>query len=187
LTNAYFQVRLFNCKGREVSKIKKNSLLLILAAFVVIMGSYLIISSQSLPKTVEPEDGVNEELVEDTEVTPETDDQLAEFSPEEVDIKEDLITAVKEGVAAKHGTSPENYEVTIGLMAGNYARGGIKEVESGQAGGAGWYAARVDREWELVWDGNGTISCSDLKDYPEFPAQLIPECYDEDTGEMVAR
>lgn len=170
-----------------MSKIKKNSLLLILAAFVVIIGSYLIISSQSLPKTVEPEDGVDEKLVEDTEVTPETDDQLAEFSPEEVDMKEDLITAVKESVAAKHGTSPDGYEVSIGLFVGNYATGIIKEIGLETAGGAGWYAARVDRKWELVWDGNGTISCSDLKDYPEFPAQLIPECYDEDTGEMVAR
>jgi hypothetical protein len=158
-----------------------------LAAFVVIIGSYLIISSQSMPKTVEPEDGVNEELVEDMEVTPETDDQLAEFSPEEVDMKEDLIIAVKEGVAAKHDTSSENYEVSIGLFVGNYATGVIKDVDSEFAGGGAWYAARVDRKWELVWDGNGTVACSDLDDYPEFPSQLIPECYDEDTGEMVAR
>ncbi len=170
-----------------MSKIKKNSLLIIAGAFVVILSSYIVISSQWMPKSEDSNKLADEELAEEPVETTENDQELADFSPEEVEMKEDLITAVKEGVAAKHGTSPEDYEVSIGLMVGNYATGGIKDAEPGPAGGAGWYAARVNREWELVWDGNGTIACSDLADYPDFPVQLISECYDEDTGKMVAR
>ena len=50
-----------------------------------------------------------------------------------------------------------------------------------------WFAAKVGGVWELVWDGNGSIYCSDLVNYPDYPIDMIPECYDEIEGKIVNR
>lgn len=67
-----------------------------------------------------------------------------------------------------------------------YAKGGAMP-EGGGPGGGMWFAKLVDGEWELVWDGNGAIYCSDLEGYEDFPSRLIPECYDENSMNTVTR
>ena len=42
-------------------------------------------------------------------------------------------------------------------------------------------------DWEIVWDGNGIITCEALTKYPDFPSDLIPQCYDQTKNTMVIR
>lgn len=93
---------------------------------------------------------------------------------------------IKSALVAKHNWDSEEVEVTVVENTGEYASGGAKFINS-EAGGGMWFAAMVEGEWQIVWDGNGTIMCEDLTEYPDFPVDMIPECYDSETGEMLSR
>ena len=73
--------------------------------------------------------------------------------------------------------------VTVSTNDGTYASGSA----DGEGGGGYFYAEKVNGIWEIVADGNGTISCSIFNKYPNFPKTLIPECYDEATQNSVKR
>jgi len=77
----------------------------------------------------------------------------------------------------------ESLTFTVSTNDGKYASGGV----SAQGGGGYFFAAKVNDKWEIVADGNGTISCSDMAKYPDFPKTLIPECYDSSTQKTVKR
>lgn len=94
-----------------------------------------------------------------------------------------LETQVMADLVAKRGESIKDLHFSISKIEGNFAQGGI----SGQGGGAMWLAAKVGEVWKLVWDGNGVIFCDDLKDYPNFPITMVPECFDGTTQKSVVR
>jgi hypothetical protein len=94
-----------------------------------------------------------------------------------------LEAQVMADLVAKHGESIKQLAFSIAKIEGDYAQGGI----SGVGGGGMWFAAKVDGVWKLVWDGNGNIFCEDLKDYPNFPKDMIPECIDKTAGNLVTR
>jgi hypothetical protein len=100
--------------------------------------------------------------------------------------EEALKSAVKQAIVEKNNLDSNDLMVTVRTVEGDYATGGAGSVTPGPGGGV-WFAAKVNGQWKLVWDGNGAIYCSDLKDYSDFPTSLIPECYDEGMGEMVPR
>jgi len=93
--------------------------------------------------------------------------------------------AIKQALVAKHGWNTEDIIFTVSKSEGSYASGGIREKEA--VGGGMWFAAEVGGEWQIVFDGNGVITCASLVDYPDFPTSMIPECYNETTGQMVTR
>lgn len=101
-----------------------------------------------------------------------------DYSQEEVMIKAVLVE--------KNGWNADEISVGVLQSDGTYAMGAAGPTEGGPGGGA-WFAKKVDGQWKIVWDGNGSIMCSDLKDYPDFPNTMIPECYDQTTGNMVQR
>ena len=94
-----------------------------------------------------------------------------------------LETEIMAALVAKHGESIKSLSFTISKIEGTYAQGGI----SGMGGGAMWFAAKIGDTWKLVWDGNGVILCTDLTDYPDFPKDMIPECWDASTNKNVTR
>jgi hypothetical protein len=96
---------------------------------------------------------------------------------------ETLKSVIKTALIAKHGQNAAELNISVSKIEGFFAQGGA----SAQGGGGMWFAAKVNGEWKLVWDGNGTIQCSDLKDYPTFPTSMIPECLDTSTNKMVTR
>lgn len=100
-----------------------------------------------------------------------------------VDESEALISAMRDALIVKHGTSAGLLNITVSKMEGDYASGGA----SGQGGGGMWFAAKVGEIWKLVWDGNGIITCTDIAPYPLFPKDLIPECWNTNTDKMVIR
>jgi len=160
----------------------KNSLLIIAGLVVLGVGGYQALSG-GLPMG-------NPTLVED-EVPAEVEEDLvevpAESDEEEMGSEEEILAeSVKEAIVDRRGGDPNDLEVTVDTIDGDYASGGARNVGA-VAGGGMWFAAKVDGKWELVWDGNGTIMCSDLKNYPNFPGRMIPECYDEEAGKLIAR
>jgi hypothetical protein len=94
-----------------------------------------------------------------------------------------LIAAVKAALIAKHGPDAGLLNITASKIEGIYAQGGA----SAEGGGAMWFAAKVNGVWKLVWDGNGQINCSDIAPYPEFPTDMIPECWNTTTNKIVKR
>jgi hypothetical protein len=105
-------------------------------------------------------------------------------SPESVvDEESVLLAAIKAALIAKHGSDAGLLNITVSKIEGVYAQGGA----SAQGGGAMWFAAKVNGEWKLVWDGNGQINCSDIAPYPDFPIGMIPECWNTATNKIVTR
>jgi len=100
-----------------------------------------------------------------------------------VDESADIITVIKAALIKKHGTDAGLLNITTSKIEGDYAQGGA----SGQGGGGMWFAAKVSGIWKLVWDGNGQINCSEIAPYPQFPADMIPECWDTVTQKIVTR
>lgn len=94
-----------------------------------------------------------------------------------------IISAIKQALVAKHGPDASNLTITVSKIIGDYSSGGASE----QGGGGMWFAAKVNGLWKLVWDGNGTIDCQDLANYPNYPVSLISECYNPQTGKSVKR
>ncbi len=91
--------------------------------------------------------------------------------------------AIKQALVAKHGSTANNLTVTVSKIIGDYSSGGA----SASDGGGMWFGAKVNNQWKLVWDGNGTIDCQDLVNYPNYPTSLIPECYNFKTDKSVKR
>lgn len=94
-----------------------------------------------------------------------------------------LVAAIKAALVAKHGPDAGLLKITASKIENGYAQGGA----SAEGGGAMWFAAKVNGEWKLVWDGNGQINCSDIAPYPEFPTDMIPECWNTTTNKIVKR
>lgn len=112
----------------------------------------------------------------DTEA--EVDHEASEGPSDEVTVDD-----IREALAKKHSDWDVDV-MAIDILSGEaeYATGTVGEGP----GGGSWFAAIADGEWEIVWDGNGIIFCSDLEGY-DFPASMIPECWDDETQESVVR
>lgn len=102
-------------------------------------------------------------------------------SSDQTDEVEVVKADIKSAIVAKHGQSANSLTISVNEILGDYAKGGASEEG---LGGGMWFGAKVGDKWELVWDGNGTISCDSLEDYPEFPVEFVSECYNETAGEM---
>jgi hypothetical protein len=93
---------------------------------------------------------------------------------------------IKQALIKKNNWTNMEIEVTVSKNDGQYASGGVKEKGS-EAGGGYFFAVKDGGVWKIVADGNGTISCDSLVPYPDYPSSMIPECYDEQTGQVVKR
>ena len=100
-----------------------------------------------------------------------------------VDEMSTIKAAVKKALVVEHGDSANELNITVSKISGDFSQGGA----SASGGGGMWFAAKVNGDWKLVWDGNGTILCTDLTAYPNFPTSMIPECYDQAGNKTVKR
>ena len=119
---------------------------------------------------------VSVQNIEVSSVTPEASPvpSASTSAVTETDDSQTILAAVKVALIAKHGSDFSNLNYSINKVEGNYASGDV----GGQGGGGMWYAAKVGGTWVIVWDGNGSIMCSDLTAYPNFPKDMISECWD---------
>jgi hypothetical protein len=103
--------------------------------------------------------------------------------PVTADETDEIKAAVKAAIVAKRGASANELKYTVSKIIGNYAQGGA----AAEGGGAMWFAAKVNGTWNLVWDGNGVILCTEISGFPDFPKTMIPECYNDQTNKTVIR
>lgn len=96
-------------------------------------------------------------------------------------LKEQMI----EVLSQKNNWDASRVELNVQTVEGNYAKGDVKFKD--EMGGGLWFAAKVNNTWKIVNDGNGNIMCDQLKDYPNFPKDMIPSCFDKQTEQMVTR
>lgn len=100
--------------------------------------------------------------------------------------EENDLLDIKKALANKHGWDENKVDIVLQKRIGDYATGAVGG-KTLQDGGGVWFAAKVNGEWKIVWDGKGSVMCSDLIDYPEYPSELIAECYNLKTGKIVER
>ncbi len=88
---------------------------------------------------------------------------------------EDISGEIRPLFMRKYDKDDDEVTVHIDQQTADYARGGVKFGEGGIGEGGIFLAAKVDGEWELVFDGNGMYSCSQLEPY-RFPESMAPDC-----------
>jgi len=109
---------------------------------------------------------------------------------EEDDEEETTIVSKEEAIrnlfAGKYDKDLSEISITIDKEEGNYVAGGVAFGEGGPGEGGHFLAVKDDNQWKLVYDGNGSIPCDGVDLY-EFPSHMVPECYNEDTNEIIIR
>ncbi len=90
---------------------------------------------------------------------------------------DDLENILKNLFAEKYDKPVMDIEVDINARTDHHARGSVRLGEgAGNAGG--FLASDMLGDWEIVWDGNGVYSCSQVEPY-DFPPDYIEGCYDD--------
>lgn len=86
---------------------------------------------------------------------------------------------LKEALAQKYKLSVSDVSLIIGEITPNRASGTVSFKGEG-----GWFLAAKDNDqWQIVADGNGTVSCETVTKY-NFPRTMVPECLDKN-GNLV--
>lgn len=98
-----------------------------------------------------------------------------------IPVKDQIIKALSK----KNNWDASKVELNITTTEGDYAKGDVKFKD--EMGGGLWFAAKVNNIWEIVYDGNGVITCDMLTNYENFPKDLIPQCFDKQTDKLVQR
>ena len=167
----------------------KKKYLLIIGALLVIValvaGGFLIWSMRSIEDFGIPnkvpgiEPSPSPEVVASPILTP-----MPSVVPTATTETRSDLERIKEAFAEKYNKSIADVTVTIGQNTGTYANGGVKFA--GETGGGWWLAYNDGSDWLIVADGNGTVMCDDLEGY-DFPTDMVPECWDETTSELIQR
>lgn len=147
----------------------KYAIAIFVTAVIILAGSYLYF--KGIPKI--PSYSSNSVSTESGVTTP-------AMPQDETSM---VVAAVRTSLVAKHGQQAADMNITMSKVEGDYAKGSATEA----GGGGMWFAAKVNGNWVLVWDGNGQINCSDIAPYPNFPTDLIPECWDTARSRLIIR
>ncbi|MFH1565597.1 MAG: hypothetical protein ABIB98_00140 [bacterium] len=120
------------------------------------------------------------------EVTPVSENISEPIMPEESipvleeNIKSDAVL-IQEALAEKYEKTAEEVKIGVKELVTGYAIGSVSF--SGETGGGWWLSAKTGNAWVIVADGNGTVMCADVLPY-SFPTSMVPECFDESTGQL---
>ncbi len=101
-----------------------------------------------------------------------------------IDIESDT-KLIAEALVKKDKIDLSEVKVKIIKDTGEFASGSILPLVEG-IGGAYFFAAKVDDNWNIVASGNGIITCKSLELFPNFPSSMIPQCVNDD-GEIEER
>jgi hypothetical protein len=159
----------------------KYFIAIFVTAVLVFLGAtvyYKGLPSFSTPNGVSV---TSQEVMPTSTPSPTSSAQATMSATQTADENISIVSAVQAALIAEHGPDAKSLNITISKVEGNYAEGDA----SAQGGGGMWYAAEVNGVWKLVWDGNGSIMCSSLTPYPDFPKDMISECWDASNNAVV--
>ncbi len=91
--------------------------------------------------------------------------------------------AVKTALSRKYKRSETDFIIATTTDTGTFAKGTVGFAA--EQGGAVWLAAKTEKGWELVADGQGPMSCAQAELY-HMPANLVPMCISAG-GNIVSR
>lgn len=182
---------------------EKSSIFPLIVIFVVIValigGAYWFGKSSIMKSPQDEISDVRESTaqestaqVEEQTTVGEPDTEESGSVPEENITEEDVeeesdasvIETLKLLFAQKYERRVEDVNVTISQREGDYLTGGVKFA--GELAGGYVLAAKVNGAWKIVFDGNGNYTCAAV-DIVDFPSDLAPECWDENTMKAVDR
>ena len=87
--------------------------------------------------------------------------------------------------AEKYGRPSAQISLKVNQFSENFASGVVNFAD--EISGAYWLAYKpAGQNWQLVFDGNGTIPCGAVDPYG-FPAEMVPECWDESLQSLKTR
>jgi len=99
---------------------------------------------------------------------------------------------IKKLYSEKLGVDPSTIQVEIIQSTMDHISGSIQfnepDEEAAISNGIESFLAAKDEngDWVLVISGNETLTCDLVKPY-NFPAEMVPECFDDGTGKMMER
>ncbi len=160
---------------------KTVKIVIIILIIAAVGSGYFLLNQQPEQSSAIPE---NEQQKTNQGST--TFEQVTD-EPESTETNQDSTTleySLKNQFAEKFGEETNNFVIEISEETDKHAKGGITFPDS--IGGGWWLAAKVDSKWLLVADGNGTVMCSDIEPY-NFPSDMVPECYNQDTQQLITR
>ena len=104
--------------------------------------------------------------------------------PEGVELEDNLDSVIKEHLSSKFNKDMEDISVLSLQSDGSFARGavGLKDFE----GEVSVLAKKVGKTWEVLFSGTDLVPCN-IVDPINFPENIMPECWDETTGQMNTR
>jgi hypothetical protein len=103
---------------------------------------------------------------------------------------DDKTTQIKAALAEKHNWDPSLIKLDYSMEEENYLKGTVQFLEEDQTepnpGNSGIFLAAKDADgkWELVFDGNGIVTCREVEPY-NFPLKMVPSCYNRQTDTLV--
>jgi hypothetical protein len=91
---------------------------------------------------------------------------------------EELSNVLRQLFMAKYQKPVAEVRVTISLTTETHVRGGVKFGANATATDSNFLAAKINDQWQLVFDGNGGIACALLRLY-NFPIEMMADCAEE--------
>ncbi len=88
---------------------------------------------------------------------------------------EQLAAEMKNLFIKKYPQSSAIIKIIISLSDESHVRGSVLFGEPGVSEGGNFLAAKIDGQWEIVFDGNGGIPCT-LSKYG-FPNEMLADCF----------
>ncbi len=89
--------------------------------------------------------------------------------------EEPIDIALAKAFAGKYEKPVSTYLIQTDINTGEFAKGSVRFKD--EMGGALWFAAKTEKGWELVTDGQGPMSCELANKY-KMPKDLVPMCID---------
>lgn len=80
---------------------------------------------------------------------------------------------IKEYLADKYDKAIDEVKVEITNMENTYASGSVLFGEGENIEGGVFLARKTESEWEVVFDGNGSIDCAKMRDEYGFPDTIL--------------
>jgi len=91
-----------------------------------------------------------------------------------IDMAKAIIAEIVRGeMAKKYQKNIDEVSAVVTKIEHNYAAGSIKFGQGGQGEGGIFLAARINEQWQVVFDGNGSINCDQMRQEYQFPDEIL--------------
>lgn len=96
--------------------------------------------------------------------------RLMQTSQEEKDYLSEQ--GIKSALALKYNKQVSKVFIDISKENPEYAAGSVK-YDQPEGEGGGFLAAKVNGQWQIVYDGNGAVDCQNIKQNYQFPQEIL--------------